>query len=189
MGIHKNNSFLLGILLLSAAFGATGCVVRTYSVQKERADLDLSSGNRGYLKGKTDAPATVAKTTRENKVVEIEVFPLIKSLKREKTKPVVKEEPKVMEQPQPVPATEQPASLTAATEYTVQANDTLQKIAQKFYGTMHKWKKIYDANKDQLKGPDRIHPGQVLKIPADVRSQAAPEVKAAQPQKPSENLK
>ena len=52
-------------------------------MQKERADLDLNSGNRGFLAGKTDAPSSVAKTTRESKVVEIEVFPLIKSLKKE----------------------------------------------------------------------------------------------------------
>ena len=72
-------------MILATIFLFSGCVVRTYSVQKERADLDLSSGNRGFLAGKSDAPATVAKTTREIKVVEIEVFPLIKSLKKEKT--------------------------------------------------------------------------------------------------------
>ena len=37
-------------------------------------------------------------------------------------------------------------------------------IAKHFYGRQD-WKRIYDANRDQLDDPDRIKPGQVLKIP------------------------
>ena len=51
--------------------------------------------------------------------------------------------------------------------YTVQKNDTLQKISYKFYNTTKRWNEIYAANKDILKGPDKIYPGQVLKIPAE----------------------
>jgi nucleoid-associated protein YgaU len=179
---YKNSSFLLGIILVLAGFIATGCVVRTYSVQKERVDLDLNSGNRGFLKGKSDAPATVAKTTRESKVVEVEVFPLIKSLKKEKPVSGLKQSqpntPAAQEISQPeavIPVTVQ------AQEYKVQENDTLQRISQKFYGTMHKWNKIYEANKDRLKGPDKIKPGQVLKIPADSKLQAAPVARTPDP--------
>ena len=49
--------------------------------------------------------------------------------------------------------------------YTVQKGDNLSKIAKHFYGRQD-WKRIYDANRDQLDDPDRILPGQVLKIPA-----------------------
>jgi len=49
--------------------------------------------------------------------------------------------------------------------YTVKKNDTLQKISRRFYGTTRRWLKIYKANKDILKSPDRVYPGQVLKIP------------------------
>jgi nucleoid-associated protein YgaU len=49
--------------------------------------------------------------------------------------------------------------------YTVAKGDNLSKIAQHFYGRQD-WKRIFDANRDQLDDPDRIHPGQVLKIPA-----------------------
>lgn len=49
--------------------------------------------------------------------------------------------------------------------YTVQAGDSLSKIAQRRYGEASKWKAIYEANKDQIKNPDLIHPGQVLKMP------------------------
>lgn len=51
----------------------------------------------------------------------------------------------------------------ASQEYTVVAGDSLSKIGQK-YGV--KWQEIYEANKDQIKNPDLIHPGWKLKIPA-----------------------
>jgi len=44
-------------------------------------------------------------------------------------------------------------------KYTVGKNDTLQKISTKFYGTSKKWMKIYEANKDVLKGPNKVYPG------------------------------
>lgn len=50
----------------------------------------------------------------------------------------------------------------AQNTYTVQAGDNLTKIGQK-YGI--NWKAIYDANRDIIKNPDLIKPGQELKIP------------------------
>ena len=50
--------------------------------------------------------------------------------------------------------------------YTVAKGDTLSHIAKEFYGKAGKWHAIYDANRDQLDDPDKIYPGQVLKIPA-----------------------
>jgi len=50
--------------------------------------------------------------------------------------------------------------------YTVQKGDTLSKIAKNFYGEANEYKKIFEANKDQLKDPDKIQPGQVLRIPS-----------------------
>ena len=49
--------------------------------------------------------------------------------------------------------------------YTVQSGDTLSKISKQFYGDANRYMKIYDANKDQLNDPDKIKPGQVLKLP------------------------
>jgi nucleoid-associated protein YgaU len=54
----------------------------------------------------------------------------------------------------------------AAQTYTVAAGDTLSKISKHFYGNANAFMKIFDANKDQLKDPNVIKPGQVLKIPA-----------------------
>jgi nucleoid-associated protein YgaU len=54
-----------------------------------------------------------------------------------------------------------------STTYVVQKGDTLQKISSKVYGTTKKWKKIFEANKELLKDPDKIKPGQELVIPAE----------------------
>ena len=54
--------------------------------------------------------------------------------------------------------------------YTVTAGDSLSKIAKRFYGDANRWQKIYDANREEIKDPDLIHPGQKLKIPAAQKS-------------------
>ena len=49
--------------------------------------------------------------------------------------------------------------------YTVQPGDSLSKIAKQFYGNANDYMRIFSANRDQLKDPDRIQPGQQLVIP------------------------
>ena len=49
--------------------------------------------------------------------------------------------------------------------YTVVAGDSLSKIAKKQLGDANKWKQIFEANRDVIKNPDLIKPGQVLKLP------------------------
>ena len=57
------------------------------------------------------------------------------------------------------------APAAAAKTYTVQSGDTLSKIAKQHLGDANAYMKIFNANKDQLSDPDKIQPGQVLKIP------------------------
>ncbi|MEO6130805.1 MAG: peptidoglycan-binding protein LysM [Saprospiraceae bacterium] len=52
-----------------------------------------------------------------------------------------------------------------ATFYTVKSGDTLSKIAKEEYGDAMKYNSIFEANKPMLKDPDKIYPGQVLRIP------------------------
>lgn len=49
--------------------------------------------------------------------------------------------------------------------HTVQSGDSLSKIAQQYYGDMMKYPSIFEANKPMLSDPDKIYPGQVLRIP------------------------
>jgi nucleoid-associated protein YgaU len=53
----------------------------------------------------------------------------------------------------------------AERSYTVQSGDSLWKIAEELYGSGAKYQHIFEANRDILDDPDRIMPGQVLKIP------------------------
>jgi phage tail protein X len=55
--------------------------------------------------------------------------------------------------------------LDGAREHTVEAGDTLSFIARKYYGTLLKWDKIYQANKSTMKHPDYIYVGQKIIIP------------------------
>lgn len=57
-----------------------------------------------------------------------------------------------------------PASPSRRT-YTVVAGDSLSKIAKRTYGDANRWRAIYELNKDIIKNPDLIYPGQVFTLP------------------------
>ncbi len=57
------------------------------------------------------------------------------------------------------------AEIVGEQQYTVQKGDNLSKIAKNLLGDGNAWKKIFDANRDVLSDPDKIQPGQTLKIP------------------------
>jgi nucleoid-associated protein YgaU len=53
----------------------------------------------------------------------------------------------------------------AAKTYTVKSGDTLSHIAKEHLGSAGAYMKIFDLNKDQLTDPNKIKPGQVLRLP------------------------
>ena len=57
------------------------------------------------------------------------------------------------------------SSSTATRIYEVVSGDSLSRIAKREYGNANDWRRIYEANRDVLKDPDKIYPGQKLKIP------------------------
>jgi nucleoid-associated protein YgaU len=59
------------------------------------------------------------------------------------------------------PSADQPRTIT------VQPGDSLSKIAKRELGDANKWHDIYEANRDKIKNPDLIHPGEVLTLPSD----------------------
>lgn len=73
------------------------------------------------------------------------------------------------ERPPPAAAPPPPAGGTAAAAgartYEVRPGDSLSRIARQFYGDANQWPRIHEANRDQIKDPDLIHPGQKLVIP------------------------
>ncbi len=56
-------------------------------------------------------------------------------------------------------------SAPEAKYYTVVAGDTLSKISKANYGDANKYMTIFEANRPMLQNPDKIYPGQVLRIP------------------------
>ena len=52
-----------------------------------------------------------------------------------------------------------------ATYYTVKSGDTLSAISKTVYGDANQYNKIFEANRPMLSSPDKIYPGQTLRIP------------------------
>ena len=67
--------------------------------------------------------------------------------------------------PAAAPAASASAPAQQQQTYTVQSGDTLSGIAKKLLGNANAYMDIFNANRDQLSDPDKIQPGQVLKIP------------------------
>lgn len=55
---------------------------------------------------------------------------------------------------------------TGAQTYTIEKGDTLSHIAKRFYGKAKFWRQIHEANRDIIEDPDRIFPGQTIRLPA-----------------------
>jgi nucleoid-associated protein YgaU len=49
--------------------------------------------------------------------------------------------------------------------YTIKSGDTLSRIAKREYGNANAWRRIFEANLETIKNPDKIYPGQEIKIP------------------------
>jgi nucleoid-associated protein YgaU len=166
------------ILVLLAALALSGCTFRTYQLTRDRIDQGIT-GNRGYIQGEVPTQTTERKTTRTTQVFEIELRPVLELREPLKQK-LKKSTPITTPKPAPTPYDQEDWSnrgfitqdLNAAkeeakstyTKYTVQKGETLQKISQKLYGTTKKWKTLYDLNKDVLKGPNKVYPGQVINV-------------------------
>ncbi len=64
------------------------------------------------------------------------------------------------------------------THHTVEDGETLSSIAEQHFGNPHLWPAIYRANRDQIKHPAHLYPGQSLLVPA-VSSTARPRADGA----------
>lgn len=162
------------LVVLIAVMFLGGCVtaVKTYTIEKPRVDVDMQ-GNRGFLMGapKEEPKQSRLGPNRKISVVEVEFGP-----SREEEDVSIEEEPVrgdnvVVREHIEEEAQEQYKTLPVENSkwkyYTIQKNDTLQKISSKFYGTTKKWKLLYDYNKTVLKSPDKVYPGIRIKIPSN----------------------
>ncbi|MBI3321781.1 MAG: LysM peptidoglycan-binding domain-containing protein [Candidatus Omnitrophica bacterium] len=147
---------VVGILAL------VGCRTATRLKEVPRVDLQLEGGNRGYLVG-TSAEAPGQRPTRQMLETEIEIpsFYKPKRTSDQMSLDAVAPPETTMSEGSP-PAASQPYDI-----YVVQPGDSLWSIAAKpeIYGKATRWRRIFDANRDLLKAPDRVRAGMRLNIP------------------------
>ena len=181
------NRFPLIMIILTAL--CSGCVsIHPRIVERPRVDQELPAGaeeqypNREKTrqvieveidqKGKQDVEKQVS--TNAASPIEKSTEGQSKVVTEPKSTVVVHDEnftfPKMTSQALTQPAV---AANTAAEQYVIQKDDTLQKISKKLYGSYSKWTVIYDANRDVIKDPNFLKPGKVLKIPIIVSNTSA----------------
>jgi LysM repeat protein len=164
----KKSLSLLGIISIFLL----GCTVRTYKLTRERVDQEIA-GNRGYILGRPSELAPERKTTRTIQQVEIELRSPIKFEKVIPKKNPSSQDKELwgnlgyIERKPSSPEVKKETPSVLMEKYTVEKGDTLQKISQKFYGTSRFWYRIYEANKDTVKDPNKIYPGQIINIPKE----------------------
>ncbi|MBF0569973.1 MAG: LysM peptidoglycan-binding domain-containing protein [Candidatus Omnitrophica bacterium] len=153
------------LIALAAMIVLPGCVsIRSHIEERERVDQDIA--------GMPPAP----KKTRQ--IVVIEVTEKDKAQPKaaaDVTKAAVaapvessasEPAPAAASGPAPEAPKETAPAVALPAEYKVEKDDTLQKIAKKFYGAHNQWPRVYNANRDVLKNPNFVKPGIMLKIPA-----------------------
>jgi nucleoid-associated protein YgaU len=62
-----------------------------------------------------------------------------------------------------------PQAAPQSEQYTVAKGDSLSKIAKKYYGDASQWRRIFEANRNQIEDPDLIQPGWKLVIPPQTK--------------------
>lgn len=155
-----------------------------YVEDRPRVDQEMT-GNFGYIMG-TPQPEDrsqyrdtrrvyvleVTKNVEEAlQMQEVKIDPYVPSPSRD-----IPPAPRAKEAAQPdwakpvvIPAFDDNREMQAAVpeyeDYVIQDGDTLQKISKKFYGSYSQWTRIYDANKDVLKDPNRVRSGIKIRIP------------------------
>lgn len=184
---------LLAAGMCGIVLGTLGCArIESRVVEKPRLDQQMQ-GNRGVLMG--TAPPVEKPRSETRQVVEIHIdLPTGEELnpwrkpkpaaepesaglaaapatapavppREEPPAPEWEEPPSVWEEPEPVRVAPMPGSESEPTLYIVRKGDTLEKIAEKFYGDGKRWRRIYNANRDRMTSPNRIYEGQQLVIP------------------------
>ena len=129
------------------------------------AGIDPSGLKFGFGTGTISVSGTIADESERAKIIE--VLSGIAGIDTVEDHMLVAK-PMPEPEPAPEPVSEPEATTEAdagARTYTVESGDSLWKIAEAMYGNGSKYTKIFDANRDILDDPDRIFPGQVLKIP------------------------
>lgn len=179
----KGLSVILGVLFLFGCTATKDIKVRRYIEVKDRVDQSMEEGNAGFITGDPQ-PEDRSGIRKTRKIYVLEVS---KGSEGAEEEVVIDGEDAVMEESdfqeegldydaeetmeildlgsEDSDATVEPSP--SVVEYTVQKDDTLQKISKKFYDSYSQWPKIYEMNKNVISDPDRIKPGIVIQVPME----------------------
>ena len=155
---------IVGLLVVS------GCRTATRVTEVPRVDLELEGGNRGFLIG-TPPTSAELKTTRQMVETTMEIPSFYKPKRTGgaagplSIEGMAPPETETEEMEGPTSTSRTPEKYDT---YVVQKGDSLWSIAAKpeIYGKATRWRRIFDANKELLKGsPDRVRAGMTLNIP------------------------
>jgi len=129
------------------------------------AGLDPSGLKFGFGAASITVGGTIADESERQKIIDVlAAIPGIDQV-RDDMIVAVSPAPEPAAPPAAPPASPPATGETEARTYTVVSGDTLWKIAERMYGNGSQYEKIFEANTDILKHPDRIFPGQKLVIP------------------------
>lgn len=165
----------------------TGCRSTLRYVEVERVDQGLTAGNRGYIYGSPPSQEVTVPSKRTILEMEVELPPIPEyegyRVKKPKMSPSEtttvgnrgyliggKYEPAFSGESEPTVISAEEERIPEVTDYivyTVKKGDSLSRIAKQIYGNSNKWRKIYEANTDKIKDPNRLKIGLILKIPQE----------------------
>lgn len=169
---------------------------RLASVEYQAAAKSLSNAEQQIRLGEHTLARESLRLARENALQALKLTGQEKQrrleqlrqqeVRQESIEPVVVK-PKQVKITPPKPAVVPPPAPKPAAEIEVRAGETLSNIAarQEVYGDPLLWPLVYKANRDQIKDPQQIFPGQVLTIPRD---KSAEEKEAAREEARSSEL-
>lgn len=137
------------------------------------AGIDPSGLKFGFGTGTISVSGTISDESKRAEVIEVlsgiaGIDTVEDHMLVAKPMPEPEPAPDPVPEPAPEPVSEPEAvpEVDAGTRtYTVKSGDSLWKIAEAMYGNGSKYTKIFEANRDILDDPDKIFPGQELKIP------------------------
>ncbi len=188
--VLRGLSVVLGVLFIYGCAATKDIEMRPYIEVKDRVDQGMEEGNAGFLAG-TPQPEDRSEIRKTRKIYVLEVSKDAKTETEENI--IVKSDDAIMDESdsqdegfgyeseetleimdlgdeasdEDVNMDGSVAASSSVVEYTIQKDDTLQKISKKFYNSFSKWSKIYELNKDVIDDPDRIKPGTVIQIPTE----------------------
>lgn len=130
------------------------------------AGIDPAGLKFGFGTGSISVSGTIKDEADRQKILD--TLSSIKDISTVEDGMVVETAPAAPVEPAPVSVSAETAESAPEDEtrtYTVKSGDSLWKIAEAMYGNGSKYMKIFEANSDLLENPDKIFPGQELKIP------------------------